>query len=111
MGICPIALRAEIYSAGQRTGVCRMRLRLLPCLSLVSLCCLAALPSQQTNSPSEQIPVFRTRSHAVGVDVVVTGGDKAVTGLHTQDFQVFEDGKPVTVDFFEEHTAKTFPPG
>jgi VWFA-related protein len=47
----------------------------------------------------------------VVVDVVVTKGDDAVTGLHKQDFQVLEDGKPVTVDFFEEHTAKTLPPG
>jgi VWFA-related protein len=47
----------------------------------------------------------------VVVDVVVTNGDQAVTGLHKQDFQVLEDGKPVTVDFFEEHTAKTVPPG
>jgi hypothetical protein len=31
--------------------------------------------------------------------------------LHKQDFRVLEDGKPVTVDFFEEHTAKTLPPG
>jgi VWFA-related protein len=31
--------------------------------------------------------------------------------LHKQDFQVLEDGKPVTVDFFEEHTAKTLQPG
>jgi VWFA-related protein len=87
-----------------------MRLHFLPFLSLVSVCCLAAGPSIQTNSPSEQVPVFRTRSHAVVVDVVVTKGDEAVTGLHKQDFQVLEDGKPVSVDFFEEHTAKTLPP-
>jgi VWFA-related protein len=55
--------------------------------------------------------VFKAHSHAVVVDVVVTKGDDAVTGLHKQDFQVLEDGKPVTVDFFEEHTAKTLPPG
>ena len=90
-----------------------MRLRFLPFLPLVSLCCLAAGPSVQTNSPSEQgsIPVFKTQAHAVVVDVVVTNGDEAVTGLHKQDFQVLEDGKPMTVDFFEEHTAKTLPPG
>jgi VWFA-related protein len=88
-----------------------MRLRFLPFLSLVSLCCAAAGPSIQTNNPGEQVPVFRTRSHAVVVDVVVTNGDQAVMGLHKQDFQVLEDGKPVTVDYFEEHTAKTLPPG
>ncbi|MGB6193237.1 MAG: VWA domain-containing protein [Terracidiphilus sp.] len=59
----------------------------------------------------EPVPVFKVHSRAVVVDVVVTKGDEAVTGLHKQDFQVLEDGKPVAVDFFEEHTAKTLPPG
>ena len=31
--------------------------------------------------------------------------------LHKQDFQILEDGKPQTIDFFEEHTARTLPPG
>ena len=89
-----------------------MRLRFLPFLPLLAVCCLAAGPSVQTTIPGEQgpVPVFKTHSHAVVVDVVVTKGDDAVTGRHKQDFQVLEDGKPVTVDFFEEHTAKTLPP-
>jgi VWFA-related protein len=90
-----------------------MRLRFLWFFPSVAVCCLAAGPAVQTTTPGEQgpVPVFKTHSHAVVVDVVVTKGDDAVTGLHKQDFQVLEDGKPVTVDFFEEHTAKTLPPG
>lgn len=90
-----------------------MRLHFLPVLSVFAVCCLAARPHMQTTNPGEQgpVPVFKTRSRAVVVDVVVTKGNDAVTGLHKQDFQVLEDGKPVTVDFFEEHTAKTLPPG
>jgi len=46
------------------------------------------------------------------VDVVVTkGDDEPVLALHKQDFQVMEDGKPVEIDYFEEHTAKFVPPG
>jgi VWFA-related protein len=74
---------------------------------------MAAGPSVQTSGPGEMgpVPVFKAHSHAVVVDVVVTKGDAAVTGLHKEDFKVLEDGKPVSVDFFEEHTAKTLPPG
>lgn len=90
-----------------------MRLRFLPFLPMVAVCCMAAGPGLQTGGPSEQgpLPVFKVHSHEVVVDVVVTKGDDAVTGLHKQDFQVLEDGKPVPIDFFEEHTAKTLPPG
>jgi len=90
-----------------------LRLRFLWLLPPVAVCCLAAGPHVQTTAPVDQgpVPVFKAHSHAVVVDVVVTKGDDAVTGLHKQDFQVLEDGKPVTVDFFEEHTAKTLPPG
>jgi VWFA-related protein len=44
------------------------------------------------------------------VDVVVTRrNDEPVAGLHQQDFQVFEDGKPRAIDLFEEHTAPDAP--
>jgi VWFA-related protein len=46
------------------------------------------------------------------VDVVVTkGSDEPVLALHKQDFEVKENGKPVAIDYFEEHTAKALPPG
>jgi VWFA-related protein len=74
----------------------------------------AALLPTQSNPPQPQssIPVLQSDTHAVVIDVVVTQGqDQPVTALRKQDFTVLEDGKPVTVDFFEEHTAKTQPPG
>jgi len=90
-----------------------MRLRILFLLPAISLSCLAATPSKQTVVPGEQnpVPAFKTQSHAVVVDVVVTKGDSPVTGLRKHDFKVLEDGKPVTVDFFEEHSARTMAPG
>jgi VWFA-related protein len=90
-----------------------MRSRFVPVLASFAVCCLAAGPRVQTTTPGDQgpIPVFKTHSHAVVVDVVVTKGDQAVTGLHKQDFQVLEDRKPVAVDYFEEHMPKTLPLG
>ena len=34
-----------------------------------------------------------------------------MNGLRAKDFVVMEDGKPQTVDYFEEHSARTLPPG
>jgi len=67
-------------------------------------------PGNSTN-PIEQTPTIKTTARAVVVDVVVTKGDDAVTGLSKTDFEVLEDGKPQTIDFFEEHTAKQLPAG
>jgi VWFA-related protein len=42
------------------------------------------------------------------LDVVVTkGSGGAMTGLGKQDFEVSEDGKAQSIDFFEEHSAKS----
>jgi VWFA-related protein len=83
---------------------------------LTLLCCMAPAfltPKilAQTTAP-EPVPTIKSNTRAVVVDVVVTKGeDQPVTALLKQDFTVMEDGKPVPVDFFEEHTAKTLPPG
>ena len=59
-----------------------------------------------------QGPVFRTGARDVVVDIVATDKDgHAISGLHPSDFEVYENGKPQKVDFFEEHQAKTLPPG
>ena len=93
-----------------------MHLRHLSLLSLLSVsCCIASLRAQ-TPAPAApgaqgSVPLLKENVRAVVVDVVVTKGEQPVAGLHRQDFQVIEDGKPQTIDFFEEHTAKTLPPG
>lgn len=64
--------------------------------------------ASQAKPSASPAPLIRTTTRDVVVDVVVTRGNgDAVTGLHSQDFHVFEDGKPQTIDFFEEHAAKT----
>jgi len=73
---------------------------------------LVPLRAQTAPGGQASVPVFETHAQAVVVDVVVTkGSGEAVPALREQDFQVIEDGKPQTIDFFEEHTAKTLPPG
>lgn len=59
--------------------------------------------SQETESP---VTTLHADARSVVVDVIVTGKDgKAVTGLTRQDFEIFEDGKPQTVTFFEQHAG------
>jgi VWFA-related protein len=72
------------------------------------MCCGFSLRAQTDPGAQGAVPVFQAHAHAVVVDVVVTkGSGEAVSALRKQDFQVFEEGKPQTVDFFEEHAAKT----
>jgi VWFA-related protein len=85
------------------------------CMALIP----GLLPSIHAQNPkaqnlagdsSQQPPVFKTNARAVLVDVVVTkGNDEPVPALREQDFQVLEDGKPQSIDYFEEHTAKVLP--
>jgi len=70
------------------------------------------LASAQDATSPNATPVYKAHARDVIVDVVVTkGSDEPVNGLRATDFQVLEDGKPQAIDFFEEHTAKTLPPG
>jgi VWFA-related protein len=79
---------------------------------LLSFCLAPLAAGTSTPGAQQTAPVYRTTARAVVVDVVVTkGNDEPVPGLHKQDFQVMEDGKSVTIDYFEEHTAKTLAPG
>jgi VWFA-related protein len=91
-----------------------MHSRYLGLFSLVMVSCCVLPFHAQTGAPvaKEPVPVFKANAQAVVVDVVVTkGSDEPVLGLHKQDFEVSEDGKPVAIDYFEEHTTKALPPG
>ena len=84
-----------------------MRPHRIALLSTFVLLALAATSAQ--NNPSENTAgssVLTTTSRSVIVDVVVTTGTgEPIVGLGKQDFQVLEDGKPQSIEFFEEHTA------
>lgn len=65
-------------------------------------------------SPSSaQVPPFRSNASLVRVHVVVRARDgQPVRGLRREDFQLFEDGRPVTIDLFagpDAPTARTVP--
>jgi VWFA-related protein len=92
-----------------------LRLRCIQ-LTLLSICISAfsASHSSLAQAPTGDVPaptpVFKANTQAVSIDVVVTkGSDQPVTGLHAQDFQVLEDGKPQKIDLFDERSAATTP--
>jgi VWFA-related protein len=67
-----------------------------------------SMSAQSAATPETETPAatFRLNVRTVLVDVVVTDkGNKAVPGLQKEDFQVFEDGKPQTISFFEPSFA------
>ena len=67
---------------------------------LTTLVASAALVAQV--QPPQQRPIFRAGAHFVQVDAYPRRDGKVVEGLTAKDFQVFEDGKPQsieTVDF------------
>lgn len=74
-------------------------------LGLVPLFCGLSLQAQTASSDSgNTVATIKSKVRLVLVDVVVTNGKgDAVTGLHKEDFEVLEDGKPQTVSTFEEH--------
>jgi VWFA-related protein len=92
----------------KRSGLSQLTLPSASSLFAVAIGFSAAALATQSNPPQPQssVPVIRANTHAVVVDVVVTKGqDEPVGGLHKQDFQLMEDGKPQPIDYFEEHSA------
>jgi VWFA-related protein len=68
----------------------------------------AQAPQSQTPNSASQEPTIKSEVRLVLVDVVVTQGKgEPVVGLHKEDLQVSEDGRPQTISFFEEHTGGT----
>ena len=64
--------------------------------------------SAQSPADSSAQTTIKATTREVVVDVVVTNGNgEAVNGLHKDQFQVMEDGKPQSIDFFEEHVSKS----
>lgn len=87
-----------------------MRIPLAFCsISILAFSIGAQAHGQST--PDTQSQVVHVNSRAVVVDVVVAKGDEPIQGLKKQDFKIFEDGKPQSIDFFEEHSARALPAG
>lgn len=72
----------------------------------VALAPMLPLFAQAPAGAPSQTPLLKSETRDVVVDVVVTKSNgKPVHGLEKRQFQVYEDGKPQDIDFFEEHTA------
>jgi len=83
---------------------------LQPAFLLLAMSCMPA-QTARAQTPNSQVPTIKTEANIVLVDVVVTQGKgEPVVGLHREDFQVSEDGRPQTISFFEEHTGGTVSP-
>jgi VWFA-related protein len=70
----------------------------------------ASAPPPATPAPPESTqlpaPTFTTTTRDVVEEVVVRKGNgDPVLGLQKQNFQITEDGKPQSINFFEQHTA------
>jgi len=77
-----------------------MKLRPLAMTAAAALTAVAALSAQQ--KPQEPGFSFRTSAQLVNVTVTVTDQNgRFVTGLRKEDFEVYEDGKPVAVTHFD----------
>lgn len=72
-------------------------------LFVICLACLAITIHTQADT-GNPVTTIKSKVRVVLVDVVVTD-DKGnpVHGLHNEDFEVREDGKPQTIASFEEH--------
>src|SRR6185503_12365650 len=88
-----------------------MRSHLILCGCAFLTIAIQPIRAQNTPNTDGRGPTLRSTTRAVVVDVVVAKGDAPVIGLGRQQFEVFEDGKPQTLDFFEEHSAKDLPSG
>jgi VWFA-related protein len=77
----------------------------LPRILLLSgVALLLPVQSKQQSLPAAQpATAFRATARTVVVDVVVDDGGKPVRGLKKEDFNLFEDGNPQTIEFFEPH--------
>jgi VWFA-related protein len=71
----------------------------------------ALAPAATAEDTGGPVTTFKTSTQAVVVDVVVTDSKgHPINGLHQQDFQVAEDGKPQNVRYFKEvNAAQTAP--
>jgi VWFA-related protein len=88
------------------------RIRLACALAAATASAVVLLAAQQQfpAAPTPQNPIFRAGATLVAVDVYPTRDGHVVEGLTPADFQVVEDGKAQSVEFFEFLKFDTHPP-
>jgi VWFA-related protein len=63
---------------------------------------------QRTSSPEPPVPLFRTGTRLVEVEVVVRDKKGAVMGLTRDDFTLFDKGKPQQIAVFNDSASRAF---
>ncbi len=94
-------IRAILDNSGPLPGVRRVKSLAIALLLLASS---AALLAQQDESGSGSPPMLRVTTRLVFVDVLVRdSAGNVVSGLRENDFHLFEDGRPQSIQFFAAH--------
>ena len=95
-----------------RTGNPSVRSYFLSVIAVLFV--LLNLPLGARQNPPAAVQKFIARTELVTVPVIVLSHGKHVTGLHKSDFDIEEDGHPMTLATFEEvglaQSAKPIPP-
>jgi VWFA-related protein len=88
------------------------RVTTVACAALIAAVSLAARAQQaQEQKPDPQRPpTFKSGAHFVSLDAYPVRDGKAITGLTINDFVLFEDGKPQTIDRIEFIEHQQFTP-
>src|SRR6202050_3999171 len=100
------------YTRSVPSAIAMGRIRLAYAISGATASAVVLLAAQQQfpTAPTPQNPIFRAGATLVAVDVYPTRDGHIVEGLTPADFQVDEDGKPQSVEFFEFLKFDTHPP-
>ncbi len=70
------------------------------------LCCLLAASAEAQSPATQPAPTLHVNVRDVLIDVTVTDSHgNPVQGLKKEEFQVFDDGRPQTLNAFEEHSG------
>ena len=70
-------------------------------VALVLASCVVTLPAQQPASQTQRPPVFRSDTNLIQVDAYPMKDGRVMTNLEKGDFEIFEDGKPQSIESFE----------
>jgi len=89
----------------QRKNLIRLFITTLELASLLIACALIPINSARAQRnlamPAPEMDVVKVETSLVTVNVSVTKGNKRRPGLKLEDFQILDEGRPVTPEFFD----------
>jgi VWFA-related protein len=100
---------ASAANASMSRSIGRISAAAITSATLAILLAGSSSPAARSQEQQRQ-PVFRGGANYVNVDVYPRRGGQIVNGLTEKDFQVFEDGKPQTIEKFEFIRIESYVP-